>query len=160
MTNLDNNANTTLFGGSFILALFYQFLAYLGLTASQVLVMLVVFTFSGIAGILETLALNKNLRLFITTDALSKLLVFFIPFILAIMAKQISVFYYLVDYSFSFLTIGEFFAFLFSIQSIKQKQEVKRVDFYNLFIDKCKIIAQKHLKLDKLEKDDNESKNN
>lgn len=97
---------------------------------------------------IKTLALRKNFRNFLITDILSKTLMFFMPFILAIMAKQISVFYYLVDYSFSFLTIGEFLAFLISVQSIRKKEDIKEMDFYNLFIEKFKNIANKYLKLE------------
>ncbi|HEG0602792.1 MULTISPECIES: hypothetical protein [Campylobacter] len=150
MNNLENNANFILIFGSAILALVYQFLAYLKIEVAQVIVLLIVFTFSGIAAIIKTLALNKNIRAFLTTDILSKTLVFFIPFILAVMAKQISVFYYLVDYSFSFLTIGEFFAFLISIQSIRKKEDIKEMDFYNIFIEKFKKIASKYLKIEEI----------
>ncbi len=148
MNNLDNNANLILIISSAILATFYQFLAYFKIEIAQVVVLLIIFSISGIASMIKTLALGKNFRNFLVTDILSKTLVFFIPFVLAIMAKQVNVFYYLVDYSFSFLTIGEFFAFLISIQSIRKKEDIKEMDFYNLFIEKFKGIANKYLKLE------------
>ncbi|EAJ2421267.1 hypothetical protein C2P33_09575 [Campylobacter jejuni] len=148
MNNLENNTNVILFAGSAILAFFYQFLAYFKIETAQVIVLLIVFSFSGIASMIKTLALRKNFRNFLITDILSKTLMFFVPFILAIMAKQISVFYYLVDYSFSFLTIGEFLAFLISVQSVRKKEDIKEMDFYNLFIEKFKNIANKYLKLE------------
>ncbi|EGV1470935.1 hypothetical protein JF110_001660 [Campylobacter jejuni] len=151
MNNIEYNSNIALFGGSAILTLFYQCLAFLGLSTTQVIVMVVIFSFSGLAGMIKCLALGKNLRLFLTTDILSKTLMFFVPFVIAVMAKQIEVFYYLVDYTFSFLTIGEFFAFLISIQSIRKREDIKEVDFYNLLIDKLKKLAYKYLNLNKLE---------
>ncbi|HDZ5024826.1 TPA: hypothetical protein RTG57_001782, partial [Campylobacter jejuni] len=118
MNTVEQNSNYILVVGSAILTLIYQVLFYLGLSSTQVIVMVVVFFFSGMAGIIKCLALNQNLRLFLLTDILSKLLMFFVPFVLAVLAKQVSAFHYLVDYCFSFLTIGEFFAFLIAIQSI------------------------------------------
>ncbi|EKP3305666.1 hypothetical protein P3K57_000882, partial [Campylobacter jejuni] len=86
MNNLENNTNVILFAGSAILAFFYQFLAYFKIETAQVIVLLIVFSFSGIASMIKTLALRKNFRNFLITDILSKTLMFFVPFILAIMA--------------------------------------------------------------------------
>ncbi|EAH9150354.1 hypothetical protein C5O32_06995 [Campylobacter jejuni] len=148
MNNLEGNANFILVISSAVLAFFYQFLAYFKIETAQVIVLVIVFSFSGVVCMIKTLILGKNFRNFLITDILSKTLVFFVPFILAIMAKQINVFYYLVDYSFSFLTIGEFLAFLISIQSIRKKEDIKEMDFYNIFIEKFKNIVNKYLKLE------------
>ncbi|HEF7622708.1 TPA: hypothetical protein SA969_000223 [Campylobacter jejuni] len=51
MNNLENNTNVILFAGSAILAFFYQFLAYFKIETAQVIVLLIVFSFSGIASI-------------------------------------------------------------------------------------------------------------
>lgn len=150
---IESNANNILFGGSVILALFYQFMAYLGIETAQVMTLVVVFCFSGVVGIMRTLALKEHLKGYLVSDLLSKVLMIFIPFIFALVAKNISALYILVDYSFSFLILGELLAILVGIQSIKQKKSIQELDVYNLFIDKFKLIVLKFLKMDKLSYD-------
>lgn len=150
---IESNANNILFGGSVILALIYQLMAYLGIETAQVITLLIVFCFSGVVGIIRTLTLKEHLKGYLASDLLSKALMMFIPFIFALVAKNISVLYVLVDYSFSFLILGELLAILVGIQSIKQKKPIQELDVYNLFVDKFKLIVLKFLKMDKLSYD-------
>ncbi|EAI2149076.1 hypothetical protein KY417_001162 [Campylobacter jejuni] len=152
-SNLEYPANVFLVFGSALLAFFYQFLAYIKIETAQVIVLICIFTFSGFVGVIRAFALRDNVKVFLRTDLISKLLVFCVPFVLAIMAKQVSVFYYLVDYSFSFLTIGEFISILIGIQCIRKRKHIEEVDFYNIFMEKIKSIATKYLKIENKRQD-------
>lgn len=155
MENLENNANNVLITGSFVLAVFYQILAYLGVSTAQVFTLFFIFTFSGIVGFLKTFALNENLKYYIISDLLAKTLLLFVPFIVAMIAKNITALYIFVDYVFSFLILGELLAILINIQSIKMRKPMQEIDFYNLFVDRVKQISLKFLKI---EKHDNNNK--
>lgn len=155
MENLENNANNVLVTGSFVLAVFYQILAYLGVSTAQVITLFFIFIFSGIVGFLKTFALNENLKAYIISDLLAKTLLLFVPFIVAMIAKNITALYIFVDYVFSFLILGELLAILVNIQSIKTRKPIQEIDFYNLFVDKVKQISLKFLKI---EKHDNNNK--
>ena len=155
MENLENNANNVLVTGSFVLAVFYQILAYLGVSTAQVVTLFFIFIFSGIVGFLKTFALNENLKAYIISDLLAKTLLLFVPFIIAMIAKNITALYIFVDYVFSFLILGELLAILVNIQSIKTRKPIQEIDFYNLFVDKIKQISLKFLKI---EKHDNNNK--
>ncbi|WP_342251688.1 hypothetical protein [Campylobacter jejuni] len=158
MENLENNANNVLITGSFVLAVFYQILAYLGVSTAQVFTLFFIFTFSGIAGFLKTFALNENLKAYIISDLLAKTLLLFVPFIVAMIAKNITALYIFVDYVFSFLILGELLAILVNIQSIKTRKHIQEIDFYNLFVDKVKQISLKFLKIERQNFDDNNKK--
>lgn len=149
MENLENNANNVLVTGSFILTVFYQILAYLGVSTAQVVTLFFIFMFSGIVGFLKTFALNENLREYIISDLLSKTLLLFVPFITAMIAKNITALYIFVDYVFSFLILGELLAILVNIQSIKTRKPIQEIDFYNLLVDKVKQVSLKFLKIEK-----------
>ncbi|EME3314769.1 hypothetical protein VSW09_001678 [Campylobacter jejuni] len=155
MGNLENNANNLLVTGSFVLTVFYQILSYLGVSTAQVVTLFFIFTFSGIVGFLKTFALNENLKAYIISDLLAKTLLLFVPFIIAMIAKNITALYIFVDYVFSFLILGELLAILVNIQSIKTRKPIQEIDFYNLFVDKVKQISLKFLKI---EKHDNKDK--
>lgn len=155
MGNLENNANNLLVTGSFVLAVFYQILSYLGVSTAQVITLFFIFMFSGIVGFLKTFALNENLREYIISDLLAKTLLLFVPFIVAMIAKNITALYIFVDYVFSFLILGELLAILVNIQSIKTRKPIQEIDFYNLFVDKVKQASLKFLKI---EKHDNKDK--
>lgn len=160
MENLENNANDFLIIGSFSLAIFYQILAYLGISTAQVLTLFLIFMFSGLVGFLKTFALNENLKAYIFSDLLAKTLLLFIPFIVAMIAKNITSLYIFVDYVFSFLILGELLAILVNIQSIKTRKPIQEIDFYNLFVDKVKQISLKFLKIERQNFDDNNKKEN
>lgn len=160
MQNLENNANDFLIIGSFSLAIFYQILAYLGISTAQVLTLFLIFMFSGLVGFLKTFALNENLKAYIFSDLLAKTLLLFIPFIVAMIAKNITSLYIFVDYVFSFLILGELLAILVNIQSIKTRKPIQEIDFYNLFVDKVKQISLKFLKIERQNFDDNNKKEN
>ncbi|HBD8900570.1 TPA: hypothetical protein KLA94_001758, partial [Campylobacter jejuni] len=83
MENLENNANNVLVTGSFVLAVFYQILAYLGVSTAQVFTLFFIFIFSGIVGFLKTFTLNENLKAYMISDLLAKTLLLFVPFIVA-----------------------------------------------------------------------------
>lgn len=85
------------------------------------------------------------------SDLLGKILMVFVPFLMALIAEYFHAFYLLVDYTFSFLIIGEFISILVSIQSIKSQKKIESVDFYNLFVDKVKQMAIKALRLENLD---------
>lgn len=155
MENLENNANNLLVTGSFVLTVFYQILAYLGVSTAQVVTLFFIFMFSGIVGFLKTFALNENLREYIVSDLLAKTLLLFVPFIIAMIAKNITALYIFVDYVFSFLILGELLAILVNIQSIKTRKPIQEIDFYNLLVDKVKQTSLKFLKI---EKHDNNNK--
>ena len=155
MENLENNANNVLVTGSFVLAVFYQILAYLGISTAQVVTLFFIFIFSGIVGFLKTFALNENLREYIISDLLAKTLLLFVPFIIAMIAKNITALYIFVDYVFSFLILGELLAILVNIQSIKTRKPIQEIDFYNILVDKVKQVSLKFLKI---EKHDNNNK--
>lgn len=158
MENLGNNANNVLITGSFVLAVFYQILAYLGVSTAQVFTLFFIFTFSGIVGFLKTFALNENLKAYMISDLLAKTLLLFVPFIVAMIAKNITALYIFVDYVFSFLILGELLAILVNIQSIKTRKYIQEIDFYNLFVDKVKQISLKFLKIERQNFDDNNKK--
>lgn len=160
MENLENNANNVLVTGSFILAVFYQILSYLGVSTAQVFTLFFIFMFSGIVGFLKTFALNENLKAYIISDLLAKTLLLFVPFIVAMIAKNITALYIFVDYVFSFLILGELLAILVNIQSIKTRKPIQEIDFYNLFVDKVKQISLKFLKIERQNFDDNNKKEN
>lgn len=155
MENLENNANNVLVTGSFVLAVFYQILAYLGVSTAQVITLFFIFIFSGIVGFLKTFALNENLKAYIISDLLAKTLLLFVPFIIAMIAKNITALYIFVDYVFSFLILGELLAILVNIQSIKTRKPIQEIDFYNILVDKVKQVSLKFLKI---EKHDNNNK--
>ncbi|EAI8532198.1 hypothetical protein CWV87_05585 [Campylobacter jejuni] len=160
MGNLENNANNLLVTGSFVLAVFYQILSYLGVSTAQVVTLFFIFMFSGIVGFLKTFALNENLREYIIGDLLAKTLLLFVPFIVAMIAKNITALYIFVDYVFSFLILGELLAILVNIQSIKTRKPIQEIDFYNLFVDRVKQISLKFLKIERQNFDDNNKKEN
>ncbi|QGK89715.1 hypothetical protein [Campylobacter phage DA10] len=155
MENFENKANNVLVTGSFVLMVFYQILAYLGVSTAQVITLFFIFMFSGIVGFLKTFVLNENLREYIISDLLAKTLLLFVPFIVAMIAKNITALYIFVDYVFSFLILGELLAILVNIQSIKTRKPIQEIDFYNLLVDKVKQISLKFLKI---EKHDNNNK--
>ena len=148
MGNLENNANSVLVAGSFVLTIFYQILSYLGISDAQVFTLAFMFMFSGLVGFLKTFALNESLKAYIISDLLAKVLLLFVPFIVAMIAKNITVLYIFVDYVFSFLILGELLAILVNIQSIKTRKPIQEIDFYNIFIEKFKKIASKYLKIE------------
>ncbi|EQA3505896.1 hypothetical protein ACX1OY_001676 [Campylobacter jejuni] len=158
MGNLENNANNLLVTGSFVLAVFYQILSYLGVSTAQVVTLFFIFMFSGIVGFLKTFALNENLKAYIISDLLAKTLLLFVPFIVAMIAKNITALYIFVDYVFSFLILGELLAILVNIQSIKTRKPIQEIDFYNIFIDKVKQISLKFLKIERQNFNDNNKK--
>ncbi|ENL6798464.1 hypothetical protein AB5Q79_001581 [Campylobacter jejuni] len=160
MQNLENNANDFLIVGSFSLAIFYQILAYLGISTAQVLTLFLIFIFSGLVGFLRTFALNENLKAYIFSDLLAKTLLLFIPFIVAMIAKNITALYIFVDYVFSFLILGELLSILVNIQSIKTRKPIQEIDFYNIFVDKIKQISLKFLKIERQDFNDNDKKEN
>ncbi|EGD3527770.1 hypothetical protein H6Y32_001599 [Campylobacter coli] len=160
MGNLENNANNLLVTGSFVLAVFYQILSYLGVSTAQVVTLFFIFMFSGIVGFLKTFALNENLKAYIISDLLSKTLLLFVPFIVAMIAKNITALYIFVDYVFSFLILGELLAILINIQSIKTRKPIQEIDFYNLFVDRVKQISLKFLKIERQNFDDDNKKEN
>ncbi|ALW15597.1 phage holin family protein [Campylobacter jejuni] len=160
MQNLENNANDFLIVGSFSLAIFYQILAYLGISTAQVLTLFLIFMFSGLVGFLRTFALNENLKAYIFSDLLAKTLLLFIPFIVAMIAKNITALYIFVDYVFSFLILGELLSILVNIQSIKTRKPIQEIDFYNIFVDKIKQISLKFLKIERQDFNDNDKKEN
>lgn len=155
MENFENNANNVLIAGSFVLAVFYQILAYLGVSTAQVVTLFFIFIFSGIVGFLKTFALNENLKAYIISDLLAKTLLLFVPFIIAMIAKNITALYIFVDYVFSFLILGELLSILVNIQSIKTRKPIQEIDFYNILVDKVKQVSLKFLKI---EKHDNKNK--
>lgn len=146
-----NKANPILIFGSGFLAGFYQLLAYLKIEEAQATTLVIVFAFSGLVGFVRTLSLNEGLRCFMVSDLLGKILMVFVPFLMALIAEYFHAFYLLVDYTFSFLIIGEFISILVSIQSIKSQKKIESVDFYNLFVDKVKQMAIKTLRLENLD---------
>lgn len=77
------------------------------------------------------------------------------PFIIAMIAKNITALYIFVDYVFSFLILGELLAILVNIQSIKTRKPIQEIDFYNILVDKVKQVSLKFLKI---EKHDNNNK--
>ncbi|EPE0650330.1 hypothetical protein ACSFW4_001723 [Campylobacter jejuni] len=158
MGNLENNANNILVTGSFVLAIIYQILSYLGVSTAQVVTLFFIFMFSGIVGFLKTFALNENLREYIISDLLAKTLLLFVPFIVAMIAKNITALYIFVDYVFSFLILGELLAVLVNIQSIKTRKPIQGIDFYNLFVDKVKQISLKFLKIERQNFNDDNKK--
>lgn len=158
MGNLENNANNVLVTGSFVLAVIYQILSYLGVSTAQVFTLFFIFMFSGIVGFLKTFALNENLKAYMISDLLAKTLLLFVPFIVAMIAKNITALYIFVDYVFSFLILGELLAILINIQSIKTRKPIQEIDFYNLFVDKVKQISLKFLKIERQNFDDNNKK--
>ncbi|EDO9415743.1 hypothetical protein G4120_001255 [Campylobacter coli] len=160
MGNLENNANNLLVTGSFVLAVFYQILSYLGVSTAQVVTLFFIFMFSGIVGFLKTFALNENLKAYIISDLLAKTLLLFVPFIVAMIAKNITALYIFVDYVFSFLILGELLAILVNIQSIKTRKPIQEIDFYNLFVDKVKQISLKFLKIERQNFNDDNKKEN
>lgn len=160
MGNLENNANNALVTGSFVLTVLYQILSYLGVSTAQVFTLFFIFMFSGIVGFLKTFALNENLKAYIISDLLAKTLLLFVPFIVAMIAKNITALYIFVDYVFSFLILGELLAILVNIQSIKTRKPIQEIDFYNLFVDKVKQISLKFLKIERQNFDDNNKKEN
>ncbi|UWJ04570.1 hypothetical protein OIBDGNHJ_00054 [Campylobacter phage PC22] len=160
MVNLENNANNVLVTGSFVLAVLYQILSYLGVSTAQVLTLFFIFMFSGIVGFLKTFALNENLKAYIISDLLAKTLLLFVPFIVAMIAKNITALYIFVDYVFSFLILGELLAILVNIQSIKTRKPIQEIDFYNLFVDKVKQASLKFLKIERQNFNDNNKKEN
>lgn len=158
MGNLENNANSVLVAGSFVLAIFYQILSYLGISTAQVFTLFFIFTFSGIVGFLKTFALNESLKAYMISDLLAKTLILFMPFIVAMIGKSIPNLYIFVDYVFSFLILGELLAILVNIQSIKTRKAIQEIDFYNIFIDKVKHLSLKFLKIEKQNFHDNNKK--
>lgn len=146
-----NKSNTILFFGSCCLAFFYQLLAYLKIEEAQAITLVMIFSFSGLVGFIRTLALNEGLRCFMVSDLLGKILMVFVPFLMAFIAEYFHAFYLLVDYTFSFLIIGEFISILVCIQSIKSQKKIESVDFYNLFVNKVKQMAIKALRLESLD---------
>ncbi|EQA3509770.1 hypothetical protein ACX1PV_001750 [Campylobacter jejuni] len=160
MGNSENNANNLLVTGSFVLAVFYQILSYLGISTAQVFTLFFIFMFSAIVGFLKTFALNENLREYIISDLLAKTLLLFVPFIVAMIAKNITALYIFVDYVFSFLILGELLAILVNIQSIKTRRPIQEIDFYNLFVDKVKQISLKFLKIERQNFNDDNKKEN
>lgn len=160
MVNLENNGNNVLVTGSFVLSVIYQILSYLGVSTAQVFTLFFIFMFSGIVGFLKTFVLNENLKSYIISDLLAKTLLLFVPFIVAMIAKNITALYIFVDYVFSFLILGELLAILINIQSIKTRKPVQEIDFYNLFVDKVKQISLKFLKIERQNFDDNNKKEN
>ncbi|EFB5611806.1 hypothetical protein HGM08_001770 [Campylobacter jejuni] len=158
MGNLENNANNVLVTGSFVLAIIYQTLSYLGVSTAQVFTLFFVFMFSGIVGFLKTFALNENLKAYIISDLLAKTLLLFVPFIVAMIAKNITALYIFVDYVFSFLILGELLVILVNIQSIKTRKPIQEIDFYNLFVDKVKQISLKFLKIERQNFNDDNKK--
>lgn len=155
---MENNANNVLVTGSFVLAVLYQILSYLGVSTAQVFTLFFIFMFSGIVGFLKTFALNENLKAYIISDLLAKTLLLFVPFIVAMIAKNITALYIFVDYVFSFLILGELLAILVNIQSIKTRKPIQEIDFYNLFVDKVKQISLKFLKIERQNFNDNNKK--
>ncbi|HED4927819.1 TPA: hypothetical protein R4762_001640 [Campylobacter jejuni] len=160
MENLENNANNVLVTGSFVLAVLYQSLSYLGVSTAQVFTLFFIFMFSGIVGFLKTFALNENLKSYIISDLLAKTLLLFVPFIVAMIAKNITALYIFVDYVFSFLILGELLAILVNIQSIKMRKPTQEIDFYNLFVDRVKQISLKFLKIERQNFNNNNKKEN
>lgn len=158
MGNLENNANNVLVIGSFALTVLYQILSYLGVSTVQVFTLFFIFMFSGIVGFLKTFSLNENLKAYIISDLLAKTLLLFVPFIVAMIAKNTTALYIFVDYVFSFLILGELLAILVNIQSIKTRKPIQEIDFYNLFVDKVKQISLKFLKIERQNFDDNNKK--
>lgn len=159
-----NTGNYFLFLGSIILALIYEALDYLGIEISQAITLCVIFFASGVVGILRTLSLNESLKLYITGDLLAKTLTLFLPFLMALIAKSVSVFHIFTDYAFCLLIVGEFLSILINIKCIKTRKAIQEIDIYNLFLDKFKHFSFKLLKLDNYynqsENQDNKDKNN
>ncbi|MCR6593630.1 hypothetical protein [Campylobacter insulaenigrae] len=160
MQMIENSANSILFGGSFILAFFFQFLAYIGIQEAQVMILVCIFFFSAIVGFCRTLALGKNIRIYTFSELLSKILMLGIPFVFALGAKQIDALYYFVDYSFSFLILGEILSVMINIQCIKTRKTIAEVDIYNIAVEKIKNFSSAFLKTNTYIKDENEVKNN
>ncbi|EAK5585049.1 hypothetical protein DU721_06660 [Campylobacter lari] len=146
MSHLENSANIALFGGSFILAFFFQFLAYTGIKEAQAFTLFVIFIFSAIVGFCRTLALNESVKAYTFSDLLSKFLMLGIPFMFALGAKQIDALYYFVDYSFSFLILGEILSVMINIQCIKTRKAIAEVDIYNIAVEKIKNFSSGFLK--------------
>lgn len=153
--DISERSNAALFLGSGVLAMFFQIIAYLGISSAQVYALLFVFCFSGFAGLVKVISFRENLRAFICFDITSKGLSLFVPFIIALASKGIPSIHIFVDYCFSFLIIGEILSILICIQSLKTRnKDIKEVDIYNLFIQKLKESLARYLKVDEMKKDD------
>ncbi|WP_181450961.1 hypothetical protein [Helicobacter valdiviensis] len=147
--DLNEKSNIFLIFGSGVLAVFFQIIAYLGISSAQVYALLVAFAFSGFAGFVKTISFREDLKAFICFDVTSKTLSLFIPFIVAFGAKTIPSLYIFVDYCFSFLILGEILSFLICIQALRTRnKEIKELDIYNLAINKFKDFVSRHLKLE------------
>lgn len=157
MGNLENNANSVLVAGSFVLAIFYHILSYLGISDAQVFTLFFIFMFSGLVGFLKTFALNESLKAYMISDLLAKVLLLFLPFIVAMIAKNMTAFNIFVDYVFSFLILGELLEILVNIQRIKTRKAIQEIDFYNIFIDKIKHLSLKFLKIEKQDSNNNDN---
>lgn len=158
LENLENNANNVLVTGSFVLTVFYQILSYLGISTAQVFTLFLIFMFSGLVGFLKTFALNECLKNYMISDLLAKILMLFLPFIVAMISKNITALYIFVDYVFSFLILGELLEILVNIQRIKTRKPIQDIDFYNIFIDKFKHISLKFLRIEKQDSNNNDNK--
>ncbi|AJC87790.1 hypothetical protein [Campylobacter insulaenigrae] len=150
--------NTLLFSGSAIMAFFYQSLAFLGINTAQVITLLAIFTFSAIVGFFKTLTFSDSLRVYMLGDLLAKTLLLGVPFIFALGAKQISALYYFVDYSFSFLILGEILTIVINIQAIRTRKKIEEVDIYNVFVEKMKRFTSKIIESNVYIKEDKHSK--
>lgn len=146
--------NTNLFSWSALIALFYGCLEYLGIKEAQVISLALIFLISGFISMLKYLSLGLSIRQFLVMELFSKTCLIFVPFVLAIGAKQIEALYFLVDYSFSLLILGEIFNMILSIQSIRLRRVMDDVDFYNLFITKTKKWIFEYLHLNKMNEEE------
>lgn len=153
-----NNQNIILVTGSGVLTMLYNFISYLEISKEQILSLVAIFTISGIIGMFKYLVLRLSMTQFFIMECSSKLVLIFVPFVLAIGAKQVSVLYYFVDYIFSLLIVGEIFTILISIQSIRLRRLIDDVDFYNLFLHKFKGFIYTTFKLDRLNEGGRENK--
>lgn len=141
--------NMVLIYGSGALAFFYNFLDYLHITEAQVLSLSAIFLISSLVMMFKCLTLRLSMIQFFIMELVSKFCLIFVPFVIAIGAKQIPALNYLVDYVFSLLIIGEIFSIMISIQSIRTRKFIDDVDFFNFFIIKFKAFIYKHFELRK-----------
>lgn len=139
--------NTALIYGSGALAFFYNILDYLHITEAQILSLSAIFLISSLVMMFKCLMLRLSIIQFFVMELISKFCLLFVPFVIAIGAKQIPALSYFVDYIFSLLIIGEIFTIMISIQSIRTRKFIDDVDFFNFFVIKFKAWIYKHFEL-------------
>lgn len=156
---MDDKANFILFFGSLILTGFWELISYLDIPTPEIYAILVVFVFSGFAGFIKTLVFKECLKSFICFDITSKGLSLLIPFMVAFAAKSIPPLSFFVDYCFSFLILGEIFAFLIYIQCIKTRnKDISHIDIYNAGLSNLKDFMLKYLKAEENKEDKKDEK--